>query len=542
MVFPMRLRAIVGLASVAIVAAVAWDGLQTAPARSIWLDVRQTSDGRAQFMQGDFGAIDLDTLATSALPWPLLAAALALQEADGQADRVTPLHVSAAFRRVGFLDREAMPATPLPPQGMTLGVISRPLLQLRLQAVNLGCASCHAGVSYREDGTPRPDEPWPGMPNTSLDLEAYAQLVFRALQAGFAEENRLNKAIDRLFPELDWRERLTLRWVALPIARQRLALLKKQGLGPLPFSNGGPGRTNGVAALKLRLGHVPAGKKLDDAGFVSIPDLADRSLRSALLADGAYAPPGQPRFVEKHAVDARRDALSLARIGAFFTVPSMGLTPPRALSAIPAMEAIGEFLATYRPQPFPGPVDEALLPRGRDVYALRCASCHGIYNSDLTSPRLISFPNWAGDVGTDMSRSMAFTAALADSVNSSVFAPHVNAASTGKVAAPLLSGVWATAPYFVNGSVPTLRHVLEPASRPKQFEVGGHRLDWQRVGIAGQLDPQGVWRYPAGYRPFAQPQVYDTSQAGLSNRGHEVQVSGLEPADVDALIAYLKRL
>ena len=32
-------------------------------------------------------------------------------------------------------------------------------------------------------------------------------------------------------------------------------------------------------------------------------------------------------------------------------------------------------------------------------------------------------------------------------------------------AAPLLSGVWASAPYFVNGSVPTIRDLLEPADK-----------------------------------------------------------------------------
>jgi hypothetical protein len=34
----------------------------------------------------------------------------------------------------------------------------------------------------------------------------------------------------------------------------------------------------------------------EEAGFTSIPDLADRSFRSALLYDGAYAPQGQPRW------------------------------------------------------------------------------------------------------------------------------------------------------------------------------------------------------------------------------------------------------
>ena len=35
--------------------------------------------------------------------------------------------------------------------------------------------------------------------------------------------------------------------------------------------------------------------------------------------------------------------------------------------------------------------------------------------------------------------------------------------------APPLDGIWATAPYFHNGSVPTLYHVLNSKARPRLF-------------------------------------------------------------------------
>jgi cytochrome c peroxidase len=48
----------------------------------------------------------------------------------------------------------------------------------------------------------------------------------------------------------------------------------------------------------------------------------------------------------------------------------------------------------------------------------------------------------------------------------------------GGYVAPPLDGVWASAPYFHNGSVPTLWHVLNPAKRPAV---------WQRTeGIQGK--------------------------------------------------------
>jgi hypothetical protein len=77
--------------------------------------------GAALFSYGDFGAIDLDTLETSALPWPVLAASLALHEAQG-APVAWPL-VERAFKRFGFLYPETLAglSSAMPVQGVPLG-------------------------------------------------------------------------------------------------------------------------------------------------------------------------------------------------------------------------------------------------------------------------------------------------------------------------------------------------------------------------------------------------------------------------------------
>ena len=95
---------------------------------------------------------------------------------------------------------------------------------------------------------------------------------------------------------------------------------------------------------------------------------------------------------------------------------------------------------------------------------------------------------------------------------------------------------------FWNGSVPTIRHLLEPATRPTRFIVGGHRLDLARLGIAGTATVDGNWVYPEGYQPFSAPVTIDTTKPGFSNAGHEAEVSGLTAAERDALIEYLKLL
>ena len=535
------------LVCVTVIAAGWLDLTRTAPAVSLTLGALPADPvlrGERLFRDGDLGVLDLDTLETNALPWIVLSTALALEQAEGDLSKVSPALVESAFSGVGFLFPSIDGAAGLrAPLGVNLGRVERLIPPLRVTTANLGCASCHAGAGYDARGLPQPGRPVPGMPNSSLDLEAYAQLVYRALKRVFADEDAFWQAVARLHPSLSWREKQSLRWIVLPRARARMTERAQDGDTPLPFSNGAPGLTNGVAALKLRLGLVPPHGRVADGGFVSIPDLADRGFRSALLADGAYVLPGRERFHPRSAAEARQvDPVELARIGSFFTVPSMGMSPERAKAAIPALTDIARYLARYRPQTFPGPIDRARLPLGQAAYARDCASCHGYYDADLERPKLLGFPNWAGNVGTDMGRANAFDAALAARVNATAYRDNISAAATGKLAAPLLSGVWASAPYFVNGSVPTLSHLLEPATRPKRFMVGGHRLDFERVGLALEPDASGLWRDASDYRAFSGSVEIDTRKPGFSNQGHEVQVRGLSAEERQALLEYLKLL
>jgi hypothetical protein len=108
-------------------------------------------------------------------------------------------------------------------------------------------------------------------------------------------------------------------------------------------------------------------------------------------------------------------------------------------------------------------------------------------------------------------------------------------------APPPLHGVWAMAPYLHDGSVPTLWHLLTPEARPKKFWIGGHALDLVNVGIAGHLVGD-TWEYADGYVPWSEPKLFDSSQPGKSNAGHEAQVTGLLDDDKRALIEYLKTL
>jgi mono/diheme cytochrome c family protein len=97
-----------------------------------------------------------------------------------------------------------------------------------------------------------------------------------------------------------------------------------------------------------------------------------------------------------------------------------------------------------------------------------------------------------------------------------------------------LAGVWATAPYLHNGSVPTLDDLLQPKSnRPVKFYVGYREFDPVHVGYASRGDE-------AKKRGFE----FDATQPGNDNGGHEGEAFGTELSDSDraALLEYLKTL
>jgi hypothetical protein len=79
-----------------------------------------------------------------------------------------------------------------------------------------------------------------------------------------------------------------------------------------------------------------------------------------------------------------------------------------------------------------------------------------------------------------------------------------------------LDGVWATAPYLHNGSVPTLRDMLLPQDkRPASFCVGSREFDPVNVGVVTKIDKTDACA--AGLTDF------DVSLLGNSNRGHSFE-------------------
>lgn len=240
-----------------------------------------------------------------------------------------------------------------------------------------------------------------------------------------------------------------------------------------------------------------------------------------------------------------------------------------------------EQVATLRPPRWPedilGPIDLEKAARGKDLYfseSTSCANCHSVgppypltepneYGVQFISVEMIPFAT----VGTDSEAILDFsirsanTGPLADLVGTdSMLAGLLGAVVfdgvmnrqfdelglseqerviyrrfRGASAGPILSykagpkeGIWATAPYLHNGSVPNLYELLLPTEeRSSSFYVGSREFDPERVGFETGPSPRAT--------------LLDTTRKGNSNAGHEYGVDLDEQQRWD-LVEYLKTL
>ena len=201
---------------------------------------------------------------------------------------------------------------------------------------------------------------------------------------------------------------------------------------------------------------------------------------------------------------------------------------------------IRTWIASLDAPRYPYPIDQALAARGKPVFDATCSRCHGTYGASPTYPnRLIS----TREIGTDpvlASGAAQFGAPFVDWYKKSFFGEVARLEPQAGYVAPPLDGIWATAPYLHNGSVPTLAALLDSTTRPAY---------WTRSFDSTQFDQGAVgWLFtPVDHGKASEPNdtakkaLYDTTLLGYSNAGHTFG-DGLTPADRTAVIEYLKTL
>jgi len=382
--------------------------------------------------------------------------------------------------------------------------IGTSLRQRQVPLIGLNCAVCHTGtVRDQEGGPPRIVL---GMPAHQFDLQAYQRFAFACIRdPKFTPENVWN-AMLRRNPNLGAIEGLIYKWVVIPRTKTQGTELA----GQFAFFDSrppqGPGRVDTFNPYKVMF-------RLDltndrSVGTADLPSLWNQKIREGMWLhwDG-----------NNNTVTERNKS---AAIGAGCSEDSLDL---------PAMKRVEDWIWTLPAPRFPPErVKQERVAAGEKIYQRDCASCHE--PGGKTTGQVVSL----AELGTDPGRVESFTKDLAERMNTlGTGRPwkFTHFRKTDGYAAMPLDGVWLRAPYLHNGSVPTLRHLLEPVEqRPAVFWRGYDVYDYTDGGFVSS----GPEAERVGFR-------FDTSVAGNARTGH-LYGTKLPAGDKASLLEYLKTL
>jgi hypothetical protein len=193
-----------------------------------------------------------------------------------------------------------------------------------------------------------------------------------------------------------------------------------------------------------------------------------------------------------------------------------------------------------------GAIDQAKAQKGEGIFKDKCEGCHqdklyaltGVETDPLRANSfgqpVVSqpFPAAVAPILAGLKKRAFDDDGISAAEQATMDANPVIWRATGQYMARKLNGIWATAPYLHNGSVPTLYHLLHPEQRPARFLAGNREYDPTKLGFQSESAnmPVNVW-------------AYDTTQPGNSNIGHSGAPFGttLSEDDKAALLEFLKK-
>lgn len=397
---------------------------------------------------------------------------------------------------------------------LPIGVSKRNVMGIDRVFVN--CAICHVGsVRDTPESAPRIIV---GMPSNTVDLQGFSRFLIASARDEQFTAQRLVPEIARAGTD-DWINRLGLSLFGISLMRERLLMLgnrfkfldREPDCGPGRFDTFNPPK----ALFNFPMDKLPPEEWIGLCDFPSIWNQGQREERKMRLH-----------------WDGNNDSVRERNRSAAF---GTGATPPTLDRE--NIKRIEDWLLTAKPPPYPYPINEALAARGAPLYAQYCASCHGKSGSDFSGKDVGSVTP-IDQIKTDRARLDSYTLELCVNQNL-LYAGYGNERFShfrktfGYANAPL-DGVWLRAPYLHNGSVPTLRDLLEPAeNRPQEFYRGYDVYDPKRVGFLSDVASE------KGRKFFR----YETKLKGNGNYGHEGPAYGtqLSPDQKDAIVEYLKK-
>lgn len=192
------------------------------------------------------------------------------------------------------------------------------------------------------------------------------------------------------------------------------------------------------------------------------------------------------------------------------------------------------YINSIQPPRYPNPVNRALVKQGGILFVQNCSRCHGSYGKGGEYPNLL-IPE--SEIRTDslLYKSNYQSYQFVTWFNSSWFAQGEHPARLepfdGYIAPPL-DGIWLTAPYLHNGSVPDMETLLNSKERPgywsRDFENPVY--DYDKLG----------WKYSKRDSSRGTT-VYNTKLPGYGNYGHRYG-DKMNSKERKAIIEYLKTL
>lgn len=205
-----------------------------------------------------------------------------------------------------------------------------------------------------------------------------------------------------------------------------------------------------------------------------------------------------------------------------------------AAQVLPHFYDVLAYLYSIEPPKYPDPINSDLASKGKVLFEDKCSKCHGTYGDNETYPNLL-VPTHIIKTDSTLVESNFSSPQFLEWFQKSWFRTGQKKADLvpfrGYIAPPL-DGVWITAPYLHNGSVPNLETLLNSKARPAFWERNFEkpRYDYEKVG----------WIYQEKSKQDNRS-TYNTTLKGYGNHGHYFGDKLTDP-ERKALIEYLKTL
>ncbi len=282
-----------------------------------------------------------------------------------------------------------------------------------------------------------------------------------------------------------------------------------------------PGRVAVIEAFSTALGQLLHRDVTTPAttGYTRIPDVIGYGFKRTLSWDGGSEGPSDALVVDA-------DIAAGMRIEWLYNHPLQGASLSTYLRHLP------------RDLRFPGKIDAALATRGKTAFEATCSKCHGTYEEDGRAKTYTEKAVPIAYVDTDPARAAAVTDSFLAAANDPKLVMGgmalVKTRRTDGYVPPVLTSIWARAPYGHAGQWPSLAVLaMKPAARPTKFVVRGSApLDIEKIGV--QTDDA---RAPLEPHDFVQ----DDTVPGFLASGHPF-LADLPDDTRTAVIEYLKTL